>query len=183
MRSRMPPEYAIPDDPDTNKMDAAYLRTCLGIRTMPGEEPTPLPVAVRRAHYDMARSLSLLGAMGPTGMDATQLAVVIALALRDPDMEMPKRNGGSEQVVAEASAPKPAPAPEPEPEEQKQAVPVGEPVFVTLDGQERAGFYTKRGPGGRLVVVVDGEERFLRPGDVRFPENGEAAEVNQEVEV
>ena len=48
MRSRMPPEYTIPDDPDSHKMDAAFLRTCLGIRTVPGEVPLPLPVAVRR---------------------------------------------------------------------------------------------------------------------------------------
>ena len=90
-RSRMNPEYQIPDDPAAGKMDAAFLRTCLGISTPIGEQPPPLPVAVRRAHYDMARSLSLMGGIGPTGMDTTQLAVVVALAMRDPDMEMPKR--------------------------------------------------------------------------------------------
>ena len=91
MRSRMPPDFQIPDDPDGGKMDAAYLRTCLGIRTPIGETAPAFPVAVRRAYYDMARSLSLLGVMGPTGMDATQLAIVVTLALRDPDMEAPGR--------------------------------------------------------------------------------------------
>lgn len=100
MLSRMPPEYMVPDDPDTNKMDASYLRTCLGIRTLPGEEPPPLPLAVRRAHYDMARALSLLGGMGPTGMDRTQLAFVVTLALRDADMEMPKRKQNKQSSEA-----------------------------------------------------------------------------------
>ena len=90
MRSRCPSDFAIPDDPNDGKMDAAYLRTCLGIRTPPGETPPALPLAVRRVYYDMARSLSLLGAMGPTGMDRTQLALVVVLAMRDPEMEMPK---------------------------------------------------------------------------------------------
>lgn len=165
MRSRMPPEYQIPDNPDSNKMDAAYLRTCLGIRTIPGEEPPPLPVAVRRAHYDMARSLSLLGAMGPTGMDATQLACVVVMAMRDPDMEMPKK-----QAEQKAVAPKPP------------AVATGTDVTVAIDGQDVAAQYLRKGPGGRLALLVDGAERFFRPEDVRFEKrNGEP--VNETVEV
>jgi len=85
---RMPEGYKIPDDPDTGKMDAAYLRSCCGLRAKPGEVPPDLPVAVRRAYYDMARTLSILGATGPAGMDPTQLATVICLAQRDPDNAM-----------------------------------------------------------------------------------------------
>lgn len=175
MRSKMPPEYRVPDDPDTNKMDAAYLRTCLGIRTLPGEEPPPLPLAVRRAHYDLARALSLLGGMGPTGMDRTQLAFVVVLALRDPDMEMPQRK---EQV-----APTPAPsAPKPK---KNLTIASGDEVIVTVDGTEVAGNFRARGPGGRLAVIVDGTERFFRPDDVRLPEKAleEVETSNQPVEV
>ena len=92
MISRMPDDYQIPDDPDAGRMDAAYLRSCLGLRAKPGEEPPELPLAVRRAYYDISRSLSILGA-ARASMDPTQLATVVAVALRDgmkpPEPEMP----------------------------------------------------------------------------------------------
>lgn len=160
MRSRMPPEYAIPDAPDENKMDAAFLRTCLGIRTPLGEPPPPLPLAVRRAHYDMARALSLLGAIGPTGMDATQLAIVVALSLRDPDMELSRRS--------------------PEPVEQEgpevldvAALESGQKVVVLWQEQEQPAHFIKRGPGGRLQILVNGDERFFNLSTVRLPKPGE----------
>ncbi len=176
MRSRMPPEYQIPDSPDENKMDASYLRTCLGIRTLPGEEPPPLPLAVRRAHYDLARALSLLGGMGPTGMDRTQLAFVVVLALRDPDMEMPKRKEEKVESAAVPSAPKP---------KKNPTITSGDEVIVIVDGKEQVGNFMKRGPGGRLEVIIDGMERYCRPDDVRLPDKAfkEAETSNQPVEV
>lgn len=174
MRSRCPPEYQIPDDPDSNKMDAAYLRTCLGIRTVPGETPIPLPVAVRRAHYDMARALSLLGAVGPTGMDATQLAIVVALALRDPEMEIPRK------------APEPV---EPDGPEiiDAAALESGQKVVVLWQEKEQPAHFIKRGPGGRLQILVNGDERFFKPEAVRLPQPGEwpgvAENINQPAEV
>ncbi len=177
MRSRMPPEYQVPDDPDTNKMDAAYLRTCLGIRSLPSEEPLPLPLAVRRAHYDLARALSLLGGMGPTGMDRTQLAFVVVLALRDPDMEMPKRNGEKVEPAPIPAAPKEA--------EKKSGYRLGDDLVVTVDGKDQPGCFLRRGPGGKLAVMTDGKERYFRPEDVRPREKDEAAAegTNQTVEV
>lgn len=168
MRSKMPPEYSVPDDPDHNKMDAAYLRTCLGIRTPPGETPLPLPLAVRRAHYDMARALSLLGAVGPTGMDATQLAVVVALALRDPDMEMPRR--ATETVEQDG------------PEYiDVAALESGQKVVVLWQEREQPAHFIKRGPGGRLQILVNGDERFLKPEAVRLPLPGEFPDVAENI--
>ena len=82
MKSRMPDDYQIPDDPDTGRMDAAYLRSCLGLRVKPGEEPPEFPLVIRQVHYDMSRSLSILGVMG-NGMTPTQLATVVVVALRE----------------------------------------------------------------------------------------------------
>ena len=113
MKSRMPDDYQVPDDPDAGRMDAAYLRSCLGLRAKPGKEPPELPLAVRQVHYDMARSLSILGATGPTGMNPTQLATVVTLALRDgvqpqddepaysfmPDVETGRAEAGQKVVI------------------------------------------------------------------------------------
>ena len=163
MRSRMPPEYQIPDDPDAGKMDAAYLRTCLGFRTPLGETPPQIPVAVRRAHYDMARSLSLLGAIGPNGMDATQLATVVALALRDPEMEMPKRD-------------------EEQPEEPGVYIDfaVGQKVVVFWRNKDQAGHFFKL-EDGRVVVLLNGNEMRFRPDLVRLPTEGEFPEVAENI--
>ena len=167
MRSRMPPEYQIPDDPDSGKMDAAYLRTCLGLRTPIGETPPPIPVAVRRAHYDMARSLSLLGAMGPNGMNPTQLAIVVALALRDPEMELPKKD--AEQ-----------------PEEKPIDFYEGQKVVVFWRNKDQAAHFLKF-EGDKLVVLLNGNEMRFRPDLVRLPNDGEFPEVadhlNQPAEV
>ena len=175
MRSRCPPEYQVPDDPDAGRMDAAYLRTCLGIRTPIGEKAPPLPVAVRRAHYDMARSLSLLGAVGPQGMDATQLATVIALAMRDPDMELPSRAVAvpAEAPIADAI--------------DVGALESGQKVVVQWREKDQPGHFIRRGPGGRLQVLVNGDERFFKAEAVRLSAEGEfpevAANINQPAEV
>jgi len=165
LRSRLPPEYSVPDDPDHGKMDAAFIRTCLGIRTPPGETPLPMPVAVRRAHYDMARSLSLLGAMGPNGMDPTQLATVVALALRDPEMEIPKRT---------------AEQPEKAREPKQIALENGQKVVVYWRGKDHPGHYLHI-KDGELTVLVNGDERRFRPNLVRLPTENEFPEVAENI--
>jgi hypothetical protein len=160
MTSRMPAEYVIPDDPDAGKMDAAYLRTCLGLRAKPGEEPPELPVAVRRAHYDMARSLSILGAMG-NGMTPTQLAMVVALALRDgvhPEEEEPVYSFQSERVTP------------------------GQKVVIHWRNKDRPAHFLQENDG-RMVVLHDGTERSIRPDLVRFPEEGEFSDVAENINV
>jgi hypothetical protein len=160
MKSRMPPDYRVPDDPDMGRMDAAYLRSCLGLRAKPGEEPPELPVAVRRAHYDMARSLSILGAMG-NGMNPTQLATVVALALREgvrPQDEEPSYAFRSERA---------------EP---------GQKVVIHWRNKDRpAHFLQVR--DDRVVVLHDGNERNIRPDLVRFPEEGEFPKAAENINV
>ena len=154
MNSRCPPDYQIPDDPDAGRMDAAYLRSCLGLRAKPGEEPPPLPAAVRRAHYDMTRSLSILGAMG-NGMNPTQLATVVVVALREgvePQDEETAYSFLSERV---------------EP---------GQKVVIHWRNKDRPAHFLHTSDG-RVVVLHDGDERSIRPDLVRFPEDGEFAEV------
>lgn len=147
-------------------MDAAFLRTCLGLRTPAGVPPSPLPVAVRRAHYDMARALSLLGAMGPAGMDPTQLAMVVALALRDPEMELPKRDA---EVI------------EPKEGIDAAALATGQKVVVQWQERAQAGHFLKRGPGGRLLILVNGDERWFRPEAARLPNQDEFPEVAENI--
>lgn len=156
MKSRMPDDYRIPDDPDAGKMDAAYLRTCYSLRSPPGEEPPELPLAVRRAHYDMARSLSLLGAIGPTGMDATQLATVKMFA--DRDGALPGE-------------------PEPEeysfmPEIESGRVSPGQKVVINWHNGDRPAHFLQR-DGDRVLVLHQGMERKIRADLVRYPTNGE----------
>lgn len=157
MKPRMPDDYQIPDDPDAGRMDAAYLRSCLGLRAKPGEEPPPLPPSVRRGYYDMARSLSILGAMGK-GMTPTQLATVVVVALREgaePQDEEPAYSFlgiGEERVEA------------------------GQKVVIHWRNKDRPAHYLQV-RDGRVIVLHDGEERNIRPDLVRFPEDGEFAEV------
>jgi hypothetical protein len=162
MISRMPEDYQIPDEPDAGRMDAAYLRSCLGLRAKLGENPPELPLAVRRAHYDMARSLSILGATGPTGMDSTQLATVVALAIRDETLGK---------------------LPEPEPQAYS-FMPEVEAGRVA-DGQKLVVYWRKkdwpahflRADGDRLVLLHEGDERRFRADLVRYPEEGEFPEA------
>jgi hypothetical protein len=159
MKSRMPDDYQIPDEPDANRMDAAYLRSCLGLRAKPGETPPELPLAVRRAHYDMARSLSILGATGPAGMDPTQLAVVVALALRE----------GVEMEDEEPAYSFPA----------YEAAP-GEKVVIHWRKKDRAAHFLGI-HNDRIRVLHDGNEVKMRPDLVRFPEDGEFPEVAENI--
>ena len=53
MRFVMPDDYQVPEEPES--MDASFLRSCLGMRTKPGETPAELPEAVRRAHFVVSR--------------------------------------------------------------------------------------------------------------------------------
>ncbi len=169
MQSRMPDDYTIPDDPDHNQMDAAYLRSCLGLRAKPGEEPPELPLAVRRAYYDMARSLSILGAIGPMGMNPTQLATVVALALRD----------GVQPAEPEASVYSFMP------EVESGRVAPGQKVVIYWRNKDRPAHFLQVSDD-RVVVLHDGNERSIRPDLVRFPKAGEFSEtadnINQPVE-
>lgn len=150
MKSRMPENYQIPDDPDTRRMDAAYLRSCLGLRVKPGEKPPEFPEAVRRAHYDVSRSLSILGAMR-NGMDPTQLAIVVALALREGVQPQEE-----EQVYS-------FPA--------EQANP-GQKVVIYWRNKDRPAHFMHVNDN-RVVVLHGGNERSIRPDLVRFPKKGE----------
>jgi hypothetical protein len=165
----MPPDdYQIPDDPDAGRMDAAYLRSCLGLRAKPGEEPPQLPAAVRRAHYDMARSLSILGATGRDGMTPTQLAVVVALAMRDFDsLRVPESEGED-------------PAYSFMPEVEAGRVKDGQKVVVHWRKRDRAAHFL-RVEKGRLILLLDGHERRCRPDLVRYPEEGEFRGVAENI--
>lgn len=159
MHSKMPDDYQIPDDPDANRMDAAYLRTCLGLRGKPGDTPPELPLPVRRAHFDMARSLSILGATGPTGMTPTQLAVVVALAMRE--------------------------GVEPEEEERAYSFPVeeageGQKVVIHWRKKDQPAHFLRE-EDGRIVVLHNGNEVKMRPDLVRFPEEGEFPKVAENI--
>ena len=158
MKSRMPENYKIPDDPDAGRMDAAYLRSCLGLRTKPGQEPSELPEAVRRAHFDMARSLSILGAAN-NSMTPTQLATVVALAMR-------------EGVV-------------PQEEEKTYAFPAeqaesGQKVVIHWRNKDRPAHFLQA-DYERVVVLHDGNERNIRPDLVRFPQAGEFPGVAENI--
>jgi len=156
--TRMPDDYQIPDDPDTGHMDAAYLRSCLGLRAKPGEKPPELPEPVRRAHYDMARSLSILGAMG-NGMTPTQLATVVALALRE----------GVECRDEESSYSFPA--------EQAE---LGQKVVIRWRNKDRPAHFLQVNDD-RVIVLHGGNERSIRPDLVRFPKEGEFPGVAENV--
>jgi hypothetical protein len=165
----MPDDYQIPDG--DRSMDAAYLRTCLGLRTKPGEDPPELPDAVRRAHYDMARALSVLGAMGPTGMTPTQLATVVVLALRDSDVNLAPAEEEDPTFMDEVDAGRVAP---------------GQKLVVQWQMKEQPAHFIAKF-GERLKILVNGDERRFLPHLVRYPEDGEFPDVpdniNETVEV
>lgn len=158
MQSRMPEDYTVPDDPDIGRMDAAYLRSCLGLRAKLGEEPPELPEAVRRAHFDMARSLSILG-VANNSMTPTQLATVVALSLR-------------EGIV-------------PQEEEKMYSFPAdraeqGQKVVIHWRNKDRPAHFLQANDD-RVVVLHDGNERNIRPDLVRFAEEGEFSEVPENI--
>jgi hypothetical protein len=157
MKSQMPEDYQIPDDPDRGRMDASYLRSCLGIRVRQGETPPVFPEAVRRAHYDMARSLSILGATGPSGMDPTQLATVVALALREgvSAQEEKSRYSFLEEV---------------------DSVREGQKVVIYWRNKDRPAHFLKVSDG-RVIVLHDGNERSIRPDLVRRASEHEFSDV------
>jgi hypothetical protein len=160
---KMPEDYQIPDDPDAGRMDAAYLRTCLGLRVKPGEEPQPLPTAVRQAHFLMARALSVLGAMGKS-MTPTQLATVVAIANVEPqEPEPPKRSFLDESPVE------------------------GQKVVIHWRRKDQPAHFLGVTPDGRVLVLHNGSEVRMRPDLVRHPEPDEfpdvADNINQTAEV
>jgi len=160
----MPDDYRIPDDPDDSRMDGAYLRTCLNMRCKLGEEMPEFPVAVRRAHYDMARSLSLLGAVGSAGMTPTQLAVVVALACRE----------GVEPEEPEV------PAYSFIPEIESGRVASGDKVVIHWRNKDRPAHF-HRLDNDRILVLCEGDERSIRPDLVRFPVEDEFPEVAENI--
>lgn len=158
MQSRMPADYQIPDDPDHGKMDASYLRSCLGLRAKAGEQLPELPDSVRRAHYDMARSLSIMGVMG-RGMDPTQLAVVIAMALRE----------GTAITEHEPEYAFPV----------NEAIP-GQKVVIRWRNKDQPAHFLKA-RDGKVVVLQNGNEVKMSPENVRFPEDGEFPDVDDNI--
>ena len=166
MKSRMPDDYRIPDDPDAGRMDAAYLRSCLGLRAKPDEEPPELPPAVRRAHYDMARSLSILGATGPSGMDPTQLATVVSLALRE-DLQLPEPEPPAYSFMPEVEAGR---------------VEAGRKLVVRWRKKDHAAHFLQT-DGDRVLLLHEGQERRFRPDLVRYPKEGEFPEVAENINV
>jgi hypothetical protein len=159
----MPDDYQIPDDPDGGRMDAAFLRSCLGIRAKPGEEPPEFPLAVRRAHYDMARSLSILGALGH-GMTPTQLATVVALAIRDGVEPQEDEDPGYSIIpMVEAGQVEP-----------------GQKVIIHWRNKDRPAHFLEA-IGDRIRVLCEGDERNIRPDLVRLPEEGEFPEFAENV--
>lgn len=164
MSSRMPEDYQIPDDPDDGRMDAAYLRTCLGIRVKLGEQPPEFPVEVRRAHYDMARSLSVLGALGHHGMTPTQLATVVALSLRD-GVELQDDDEPTYSIIPAIEAGQVAP---------------GQKVVIHWRNKDRPAHFMEV-IDNRVHVLCEGDERSIRPDLVRIPEEGEFPEVAENV--
>jgi len=161
---KIPEDYQVPDEPDAGRMDAAYLRSCLGLRAKPGEEPPPLPTSVRQAHYKMARCLSVLGVLNKT-MTPTQLATVVMMAGEEPQ--------------------------EPEPEAYSFLVgltPIpGEKVVIHWRGKDRPAHFLNVTTEGRVLVLHEGKEVKMRPDLVRRPKRDEFPEVpdniNQTVEV
>ena len=162
MKTRLPDDYKIPDDPNTGRMDASFLRTCLRLRAKPGEEPPELPEAVRLAHYDMARSLSVLGATGPGGMNPTQLATVIALALRDPDMTKLKPVEEEKPSFMD--------------EIKSGRATSGQKVVVNWQMKDQPAHLIER-DGDKIKLLVKGNEVRFRPDLVRFPAEGEFPDV------
>ena len=164
MHHRMPDDYQIPDDPDGDKLDGAYLRSCLGIRCKLGETPPEFPLAVRQAHYDMARSLSILGARGNTGMDATQIATVVALALRD----------GVEPGEPEE------PAYSFIPDVESGLITNGDKVVIHWRNKDRPAHFL-RVDGDRILVLCEGDERSIRQDLVRMPIEDEFPDVAENI--
>lgn len=157
----MPDDYQIPDDPDNGRMDAAYLRTCLGLRLKPGEPPPEFPDAIRRAYYGMSRRLSLLGAKGAS-MTPTQLAIVVELAaLRDSGVELPPEEPLQASFMDEVN---------------EGRVVSGQKVAVHWRGKDRPAHFIEK-EGDRLKVLVDGDDIRFRPVNVRYPEEGEFPDV------
>lgn len=150
---KMPDDYQVPDDQDAGRMDAAYLRTCLGLRTKAGEEPPPLPPAVRQAHFLMSRTLSLLGSKGRS-MTPTQLATVVMTAGVEPQ----------------------------EPEKTKYSfldeVPVdGQKVVIHWRKKDQAAHFVSVTPEKRVLVLHNGNEVKMRSDLVRHAEPHEFPDV------
>jgi hypothetical protein len=144
---QMPVSYQVPDDPDAGRMDAAYLRTCLGLPTPLSGEPPQLPPAVRRAHFQMSHALSRLGALGRSGMDATQIATVVALAALQNE-EDPARtflDDVEDGLVGE-----------------------GDKVIVRQRGKDQAAHFL-RADGEVVIVLHNGSERSFAVASVRLP--------------
>lgn len=160
---KMPDSYQIPDDPDAGRMDAAYLRACLGMRVEDGQKPPPFPRAVRQAHYNMARALSALGAMGRS-MNPTQLATVITLAsVEVQDIEVPEHAFVRDKP------------------------PVGQKVVIHWRKKDQPAHFLGMTPDSRVLVLHNGNEIKMRPDLVRNAKPNDFPEVpqniNQTVEV
>ena len=112
----------------------------------------------------MARSLSILGATEPAGMSPTQLATVIGLAFRDGlQVEEPEPEAYSFM-----------------PEVESGRVVNGQKVVVYWRNKDHPAHFL-RVDGDRIILLHDGNERKFRPDLVRYPKEGEFANVVENV--
>jgi hypothetical protein len=156
----MPDDFQIPDDPESGKMDAAYLRTFCGLRPKDGETPPELPIAVRRAYYAMAHALSRLGARN-NSMDPTQLATVFSMAM----LEQAEDDSEIEDDATVAAAQFPA----------SEAV-LGQKVVIHWRKRDRPAHFLGTN-GDRIVVLHEGNEVNMRADLVRFAQEDEFPSV------
>lgn len=161
---QMPDGYQIPDDPENGRMDAAYLRTCLGIMTpLSGQSPA-FPLEVRRAYFHMAHSLSRLGALSRGGMDATQIATVAALATMymyaNEEAERPTFLSAIESGRAKE----------------------GRKVVFLYRKVEQPGHFLRM-EEDKVIVLHGGLERKCSPTSVRLSEPNEFPDVSEFLEI
>ena len=145
---QMPCGYQIPEN-----MDAAYLRTCLGIPTPLSGELPEFSLAIRRSYFHMAHALRRLGALNHRGMDATQIATVVALATMQENERDETR-----QVFREAI--------------NDGLVSEGQKVVMWYRGVEHVGNFLRM-EGDKIIVLHDGRERKCSPASVRLCREGE----------
>jgi len=163
---QLPAGYEIPDDPDTGRMDASYLRTDFGLRPKPGEEPAELPIWVRWAHFHVSRSRQLAGVSGP--MNGDVLGYTAGLA------RIAECIGVVEQEVEQEQEEDPPYSFMPEVEAGR--VTEGQKVVVYWRNKDQVAHFL-RVDGDRLLLLLQGSERRFRPDLVRHPKEDEFPEV------
>ena len=144
----------MPSDYQVHEQDAAYLRTCFGLRPQPGEDPPELPELVKRIHYYMSHCVTMLGDRAPNGgLKPAHLAAVATL------------------VLVLGDEPRKA-----EPTNEFPGTDYGRKVVIHYRKRDRPAHFLRR-EEDRVVVLCEGNERNIRPDLVRFPREGEFPDV------